>query len=172
MRNTLAVIIVLSCLSCSQEKLYETPVNDQHTSVLTQHNNNFRSGLNNHEIILNTSNVNTKQFGKLFTLPVDDQVFAQPLVVFNVPVAGNKHTVVYVATVNNTVYAFDGENGQLYWKRNFTEPGMRPPKNTDMTGACSGNYQDFTGNIGIVGDTCDRFYFSYHVFCGKKHSQQ
>ena len=28
---------------------------------------------------------------------------------------------------------------------------MRPPKNTDMTGACSGNYKDFSGNIGIVG---------------------
>src|SRR6185312_13113000 len=27
----------------------------------------------------------------------------------------------------------------------------RPIKNTDMTNACSGNYVDFTGNMGIVG---------------------
>ena len=57
----------------------------------------------------------------------------------------------YLATVNNTVYAYDADGGQLYWKKNFTQPGMRPPKNTDMTGACSGNYQDFSGNMGIVG---------------------
>src|SRR5947208_14217055 len=28
---------------------------------------------------------------------------------------------------------------------------MRPPRNTDMTGACGGTYTNFSGNIGIVG---------------------
>ncbi|PYO45914.1 MAG: hypothetical protein DMD72_13975 [Gemmatimonadetes bacterium] len=28
---------------------------------------------------------------------------------------------------------------------------MRPPQHGDMTGACNGSYQDFSGNIGIVG---------------------
>ncbi len=144
-------MLLIFCLSCKEEKVIEAPVNNHNISVLTQHNDNYRSGLNNHEIKLTISNVNTKQFGKLFSLPVDDQIYAQPLVVSNVNISNNYRNVVYIATVNNTIYAFDADSAQLYWKKNFTQPGMRPPKNTDMTGACSGNYQDFTGNIGIVG---------------------
>jgi len=123
----------------------------QGVSVLTQHNNNTRSGWNNHETLLTTSNVNVNQFGKQFSLPVDDQIFAQPLVVGHLHIDNGVHNVVYIATVNNTVYAYDGDTGRMYWKKNFTQPGMRPFKNTDMTGACGGHYEDFTGNIGIVG---------------------
>ena len=47
-------------------------------SVLTQHNDNARTGANLQEAILNTSNINTAQFGKLFSRSVDDQVYAQP----------------------------------------------------------------------------------------------
>ena len=100
---------------------------------------------------MTTSNVNTQQFGKLFSLNVDDQVYAQPLVVANLAISGAKHNVVFIATVNNTIYAYDGDTAKLYWQKNFTAPGMRPTRNTDMTGACGGNYKDFSGNIGIVG---------------------
>src|SRR5437868_9134514 len=127
------------------------PPNPQSVSVLTQHNDNSRSGWNGNETTLTTANVNVRQFGEVFTLPVDDQVYAQPLVVGHVLIGGGYHNVVLVATVNNTVYAFDGDNGTLYWQKNFTAPGMRPPQRWDMTGACSGSYQDFSGNIGIVG---------------------
>lgn len=151
MRRNLIFIFLIFYLSCKEEKVIEAPVNNHNISVLTQHNDNYRSGLNNHETKLTTSNVNSKQFGKLFSLPVDDQIYAQPLVVSNVNISNNYCNVVYIATVNNTIYAFDADSAQLYWKKNFTQPGMRPPKNTDMTGACSGNYQDFSGNIGIVG---------------------
>jgi hypothetical protein len=120
-------------------------------SVLTQHNDNTRAGWNDHETILTTSNVNVAHFGALFSLAVDDHVYAQPLVVANVAIGNGYRNVVYIATVNNTVYAFDGDNGRLYWKRNFTAAGMRPPKASDMTGACGGNYVNFSGNIGIVG---------------------
>jgi outer membrane protein assembly factor BamB len=129
-----------------------TPVqNPQSVSVLTQHNDNGRAGWNANESALTTSNVNVQHFGRLFNLTVDDQVYAQPLVVGHVSIGGGVHNVVYVATVANTVYAFDGDDGTLYWQRSFTAPGMRPPRNTDMTGACGGTYQDFSGNIGIVG---------------------
>src|SRR6185503_5893386 len=123
----------------------------QSVSVLTQHNDNTRSGLNDNETALTTSNVTVQQFGQVFTLTVDDQVYAQPLVVGHLLIAGGEHNVVYVATVNNTVYAFDGDNGRLYWRNNFTRSGWRAPKNTDMTGACGGTYTNFSGNIGIVG---------------------
>ncbi len=125
--------------------------NSQSVSVLTQHNDNGRAGWNANETALTTGNVNGRQFGYLFTLPVDDQVYAQPLVVGHVAIGGGMHNVVYVATVNNTLYAFDGDDGTLYWQKSLTAAGMRPPRNTDMTGACGGAYQDFSGNIGIVG---------------------
>src|SRR5579859_2240232 len=80
--------------------------NTQHVSVVTQHNDNTRAGMNSNERLLTTSNVNPAQFGKLFTLAVDDQVYAQPLVVGNLSVSGGKHNVVYIASVSNTVYAY------------------------------------------------------------------
>jgi hypothetical protein len=119
-------------------------------SVLTQHNDNTRAGLNNHEKILTTINVNTKQFGKLFTLAVDDQVYSQPLVFSNLAIGSGYHNVLFIATLNNTVYAFDGNNGNLFWQKNFTVLNMRPPNTGDMTGGCH-PYTDFTFNIGIVG---------------------
>lgn len=125
--------------------------NPQSVSVLTQHNDNSRLGWNANETALTTTNVNAQQFGEVFTLSVDDQVYAQPLVAGHVSIGGGDHNVVIIATVHNTLYAFDGDDGTLYWQKNFTEPGMRPPTHVDMTGACSGSYTDFSGNIGIVG---------------------
>ena len=81
------------------------------TSVLTRSNNNSRTGANLNEVVLNTSNVNVSQFGKLFSRPVDGQIFAQPLYVpdVNIPDQGT-HNVVYVATQHNSVYAFDADD--------------------------------------------------------------
>lgn len=148
----LLAFIVLYGISCLKRDSSDIDTaNNQYVSVLTQHNNNTRSGFNDKEIKLTTVNVNQQQFGKLFSLSVDDQVYAQPLIVANLIISGAKHNVVFIATVNNTVYAYDGDTSNLYWQKNYTAPGMRPPKNTDMTGACGGNYKDFSGNMGIVG---------------------
>jgi len=124
------------------------------TSVIMHRNNLKRTGWNATETSLNPSNVTAQTFGKVFTRTVDDQVYAQPLVITNVQIADTMHNLLLVATVNNSVYAFDADEASLanpYWKVNLTPAGSRPPKNTDMTGACDGNYRDFTGNIGIVG---------------------
>lgn len=156
-KNAFILLVLIACFGC-KTKEHTKPVvtipdvpNDQHMSVLTQHNNNSRAGLNDQEKKLTTGNVNSQKFGKLFTLSVDDQVYAQPLLVGNLNISTGNHNVVYIATVNNTLYAYDGDSGKLYWKQNYTASGMRPPKNTDMTGACGGQYEDFSGNIGIVG---------------------
>jgi len=149
---SLILLVLATCRDSEAPPDLPTPTpNSQFVSVLTQHNDNNRSGLNDNETALTTANVNAQQFGEVFTVTVDDQVYAQPLVVGHVAIAGSYHNVVFVATVNNTVYALDGDNGTVYWQKNFTAPGMRPPQRFDMTGACSGSYQDFSGNIGIVG---------------------
>jgi len=156
--SSLFLVVLFFLVSCKKKENSNTTVppvktvpNDQHISVLTQHNSNYRSGLNNQETKLTIGNVNTATFGKLFTLSVDDQVYAQPLVFGNLTISGAKHNVVFIATVNNSVYAFDSDAGTMFWHKNYSAAGMRAPKNTDMTGACGGQYQDFSGNIGIVG---------------------
>ncbi|MBC7390941.1 MAG: hypothetical protein H7329_17165, partial [Opitutaceae bacterium] len=124
-------------------------------NVSTQHNNLSRTGENTKETILNIDNVNQSSFGKIFTRTVDDQIYAQPLIISGVNIPGKgKRNVVFVATVNNSVYAFDAETpaeSNFLWKTSFLSTGVVPPRNTDMTGACGGNYLDFTGNMGIVG---------------------
>ncbi|HVI07394.1 MAG TPA: pyrrolo-quinoline quinone [Candidatus Binatia bacterium] len=77
-------------------------------NVTTYHYDNARVGQNTHETALTTSLVNSTTFGKLFSQPVDGQIYAQPLVVYNLSIGGKPHTVVFVATENDSVYAFDG----------------------------------------------------------------
>jgi outer membrane protein assembly factor BamB len=118
-------------------------------NVLTRNGNNQRTGANLDETTLNTSNVNASQFGKLFQLPVDDQVYSGILYASGVPIAGGSHNVIYVATVNNTVYAFDADTaGPPLWTKNYNGAG-RPTNNTEVGGSC-GTYRDFSGHIGIV----------------------
>jgi hypothetical protein len=92
------------------------------TSVLTQHNDNARTGQNTSETILNTSNVNVNQFGKLFVMPSDGQVYAQPLDVPGVTINGGVHNVVIVATENDSVYAYDSDaSGAPLWKASVVD---------------------------------------------------
>jgi hypothetical protein len=115
-------------------------------SVLTQHNNGERTGANLDEVTLTPSNVNVKQFGMLFRRTVDDQVYGQPLVAANVRVGSGSHDLVFVTTVNNSVYAFDANDpyaSEPFWHVNFGTP----PNAYDGKYGCS----DMNGNMGIIG---------------------
>jgi hypothetical protein len=83
--------------------------------VVTQHNSPLRTGLQSSETVLNTRNVNTGHFGLLTRLPVDGEVFAQPLFASNLPIGGTSRNVVFVATENDSVYAFDADSFEKLW---------------------------------------------------------
>ena len=118
--------------------------------VLTRAYDNQRTAANLSEKTLKPSNVNARHFRKLFMLPVDDQIYAGMLYAAGVRISGRRHNVLYAATVNNSVYAFDADRfGAPLWYRNFNGAG-RPTRNTEVGQACK-IYKDFIGNIGIIG---------------------
>ncbi len=85
-------------------------------NVLTWHNDNARSGQNLQETILTPANVNSSTFGKLFTIPVDGKVDAQPLYVASLEMRSSGfHNVVYVVTEHDSAYAFDADSGAQLW---------------------------------------------------------
>ena len=102
------------------------------TAVTTWHYDNARSGANTSETILTPSNVNWNHFGKLFTQPVDGAIIGQALYLPNVTIPNlGTHNVVYVATMNDSVYAFDadsaaGQNALPLWYTSFLSPGVIP----------------------------------------------
>ena len=132
-------------------------------SVLTQHYDIARDGANTSETTLTPANVNTQSFGKLFSYSVDGYVYAQPLYLPGVtlgagtPQAGSKHNVVYVATENDSVYAFDADsnssaaNAVPLWHITLLDAahgaaaGARPMLSTDI------HTTDLVPSIGITG---------------------
>jgi outer membrane protein assembly factor BamB len=78
-----------------------------------------RNNVNMAEYILTATNVRAATFKKLFSYPVDGYIFGQPLFVPQLTVNGATHNVVYVATENNSVYAFDADGGGQLWQTSF-----------------------------------------------------
>jgi hypothetical protein len=127
-------------------------------SVLTQHNDNGRTGQNLNETSLTTSNVNVSNFGKLFFRTVDQNVYAQPLYVPNLSIAGSTRNVLFIATENNSVYAFDADDALAntpLWRVNLGTPVPSQdlcfvsPMPED---GCQGQYWGDVGTaIGITG---------------------
>jgi len=114
--------------------------------VLTQHNDNARTGANLRELALTPVNVNKTQFGMLFKRVVDDQLYTQPLVVTGVQVDGGTHDLVIVTTVNNSVYAFDANDAEAttpIWHVNFGTPANMHSANFGCL--------DINGQMGIIG---------------------
>jgi hypothetical protein len=99
------------------------PIATGQVAVTTYHYDNNRTGWNSHESKLTPATVGSPSFVMKKTVPLDDQVDAQPLVVPNVTItAGShpgKHNVVYVATEGNTVYAIDAGTGAVLLSPNF-----------------------------------------------------
>jgi hypothetical protein len=105
-------------------------------SVLTYHYDNLRTGWNNNETVLTPSGLGN--FNLLTSVNVDEQVDAQPLLVPGVSVATQgTHDVLYVATENNSVYAFDATTGTQLLQQNFGTPVPQ----SALPGQCNLNSQ-------------------------------
>ncbi len=95
--------------------------------VLTYHNDNMRTGRNSSETALTLNNVNSTKFGKLFVIPTDGRVDAQPLYAPNVSIPGNgTHNVLFVASEHGTVYGFDADTGSTLWHVTTLAAGETP----------------------------------------------
>jgi hypothetical protein len=99
---------------------------------LTQHFTTARTGWFPHEKILTVANVPTLK--NLFTQNLDAKAYAQPLYAHHVNIPGlGAHNVIYVATENDTVYAFDADTKQAaLWQRSFIPPGEQVVTNADV----------------------------------------
>lgn len=107
-------------------------------AVTTYHYDNFRTGWNSHEGVLNPTLTNcpfppvciAEKFGLLAQVVLDDTVYAQPLIVPDVTITGGanpgKHDVVYVVTESNTIYAIDADTGAILLERNLGAAVARP----------------------------------------------
>jgi hypothetical protein len=119
------------------------------SGMLTYHNDAARTGQNQQETLLAPANVNAAGFGRLFSFPVDGYVYAQPLYVRNVPIGGQPHNVVLVATEHDSVYAFDADNqvAAPLWHTSFIDPatGVTTVPSDDVS--CD----DLVPEIGITG---------------------
>ena len=146
---TTFVLAVVGAAAAFGDQLSITqPVAMAPVDVLTHHNNNARTGLNNSESVLTTFDVRN-QFGKLFSYGVEGQVYAQPLYLSNLTVPGTGvRNVVFIATQENFVYAFDADTPTQLWRRSLGTPVPSPPKaesNEDNIG------NHLVPDIGITG---------------------
>ncbi len=117
-------------------------------NVLTRAYDNQRSGVNPAETVLTTQNVNANQFGKLFQVEVDDELYASLLYASAVRIGDVAHNVIYAATVSNTLYAIDADQGEVLWSRGYNGSG-RATRIQD-TGAFGGCF-NVTEHTGITG---------------------
>ncbi|MGH9397824.1 MAG: PQQ-binding-like beta-propeller repeat protein [Terriglobia bacterium] len=118
-RRIATVLIIVALLLAGSSAIAQ--------NVLTYHNDNARTGQYLHETTLTTSNVNKSTFGKLFVISVDGKVDAEPLYVehLSIPHHGD-HNVLFVATENDTLYAFDADSGAALWHVRLLKPGETP----------------------------------------------
>ncbi|MFC5865319.1 hypothetical protein ACFPT7_23640 [Acidicapsa dinghuensis] len=149
LRSKFGVVLISSVLL-----LFRILLSQAQVSVLTQHNDNTRSGTNLQEKLLNISNVNRNTFGRLARRVVDGNIYAQPLIVAQAQIPNRKSTnVAIVATENNSVYGFDAEDTNprsttaQIWRTNL---GPAVPTSTLYAALNAPYCTDMTLQVGIT----------------------
>ncbi len=96
--------VVTGCALLSATALYA-----QNPAVLTAEYDNNRTTANNSETVLSPATVTPATFGKIGSWALDGQVVGQPLYVPGVGNGSKSTNILYVATMNNTVYALNAD---------------------------------------------------------------
>lgn len=113
-------------------------------NVLTANYDNNRTSANLAESILSPGSVNAEEFGKVGAFPVDGHIFAQPLYVRDVAIKGVRKNVLYVATMHNSLYAFDADAPQT------TEPIWKVNLGPSLPTSYYRRFADIEREIGIL----------------------
>jgi hypothetical protein len=161
--DTMSIKSYLVLLIASLSLLTPAAQGQGFAGVFTQHNDNARTGQNTSETVLTTKNVNVNTFGKLFSYAVDGQVYAQPLYVPNVTIPKlGVHNVLYVATENDSLYAFDadGKSPNILWKVSFINPANGVTTLNCITLGFECNVWPYTGITGtpVIDSTTHTIY--------------
>src|SRR5258708_1054748 len=115
--RNLCLTVLVFCIAFLSASFAQQPFPTNRTDI-------GRSGANIYETLLTPANVNKNSFGRLFSIPVDYVVMAQPLYVPNVNIPGQgTHDVVYVVTEMDSVYAIDAETGAQLWHASMLNVG-------------------------------------------------
>lgn len=108
-----------------------------------------RQGVNSKEYALMTANVTSATFGKLFSCPVDEYVSAEPLYLANLMISGKMHNVVFVATENDSLYAFDADTNTApctpLWQRSLVPAGESAVTASNISNKSAGSVIGITG---------------------------
>jgi len=142
-RNRRRTTIRFACVRLTLLELSIAALTFAQVNVLNVNYDHQQTGANLQETIL-APGMSWSTFGKVGTYPVDGQVFTQPLVVTGVTIAGAKYNVLYVATMGNSVFAFNADAPQSatpLWQVNL---GLTVPSGLF-------NFTDIVPEIGILG---------------------
>jgi hypothetical protein len=148
--NSVGTHLVTATTSDQSQSVNASVYVSNYAGAYTYHSDNARTGANLNETALTPSNVNSTQFGKLATYQLDGTAYAEPLYVANLTIPGQgAHNVVFVATMHDSVYAFDadGLSSTPLWKDSFINPaaGITPVPPADV-----GDPGDILTEIGIT----------------------
>ncbi|MGH9824087.1 MAG: Ig-like domain-containing protein, partial [Blastocatellia bacterium] len=114
-------------------------------------------------------------FGKLFADQVDGNIFAEPLYVPGLTINGATHNVVYVATENDSVYAFDADQpGPALWRVSFLDPANNVTAVKETQIGCNDVVPTYgitstpvidpsTGTIYVVANTSENGVVTYRI---------
>lgn len=139
--SCLPLVALLSVTACSSEQPADateervgTASAALSTTSVTEAGDDLRTGHYSNQARLSPSVVSGTTFGQLFSVAVNGQVYAQPLV---------SQGTLFVVTETNDVYGLDPESGAERWHRNLGTP-------FDPTAAPIG-CNDLTPKIGVTG---------------------
>jgi hypothetical protein len=119
-------------------------------NVTTWRNDLGRTGQNLTETLLTLANVNSTTFGKLLSYPMDGMVYAQPLYMSGLNIAGGTHNVVYIATEHDSVYALDADHNQQLWQVSLIDTAHGAPSGATTVPSADVASYDINPEYGVT----------------------